>query len=132
MPTFVTKTWLDALFHFPTRYKIHHADSTVEQVTMENDFENSGDQPIQTGDVFDAATMNNLELRINNGFASCVETLSGTTAPTSSQGKDGDTYYQYETEGNDTTIVAAFVKISGDWLEVSVGASLPQAEGSGF
>lgn len=133
MATFQSKTWLDALFHFPTRYKIHHADLTVEQVTIENDFENSGDQPIQTGDVFDGATMNNLEQRIADAIASCVETLSGTTAPTASQGKDGDTYYQYETSGNDTEIVGMFIKISGSWLEVSVGgASLPQAEGGAF
>lgn len=133
MATFVSKTWLDAIFHFPTRYKIHHSDLTVEQVTMENDFEDTGVQPVQTGDVFDGATMNNLEQRIADGFSTCVETLSGTSAPTSSQGKDGDTYYQYETSGNDTTIVGMFVKVSGSWLEVSVGgASLPQAEGSGF
>ena len=132
MPTYQSKTWNDALFHYPTRYKIHHADTTVEQVTMENDFENSGDSPIQTGDVFDAATMNNLEQRVSDGFASCVDTLSGTSAPTSSQGKNGDTYYQFETTGNDTTIVGVFVKISGAWLEVATGSSLPQAEGGGF
>ena len=133
MATFVSKTWTDALFHFPTRYKIHHEDLTVEQVTMENDFENEGVQPIQTGDVFDAATMNNLEQRTADGFATCVDTLSGTSAPTSSQGKNGDTYFQYETSGNSTEIVAMFVKISGSWLEVAVGgASLPQAEGGAF
>ena len=133
MATYQSKTWLDALFHYPTRYKIHHADLSVEQVTMENDFEDSGVQPIQTGDVFDGATMNNLERRISDGFASCIETLSGTSAPTSSQGKDGDTYYQYEVVGNDTSIVGMFVKVSGSWLEVSVGgASLPQAEGGAF
>lgn len=133
MAIFVSKTWLDALFHFPTRYKIHHEDSTIEQVTMENDFENEGIQPIQTGDVFDAATMNNFEQRVSDAFGTCIDTLSGTSAPTSSQGKNGDTYFQYETDGNDTTITAMFVKISGSWLEVAVGgASLPQAEGGAF
>lgn len=133
MAIFVSKTWLDALFHYPTRYKIHHADLSVEQVTMENDFEDSGDQPIQTGDVFDADTMNNFEQRIANAFSTCINTLSGTSAPTASQGKDGDTFFQYEVSGNDTEITAMFVKISGSWLEVAVGgASLPQAEGGGF
>lgn len=132
MPTFVSKAWTDALFHFPTRYKIHHEDTTVETVTMENFFENEGVQPIQTGDVFDKSTMDNLEQRISDGFSTCIETLSGTSAPTSSQGKNGDTYFQYETDGNDTSIVAMFVKVSGSWLEVAVGASLPQAEGGGF
>lgn len=121
MAIFVSKTWLDALFHYPTRYKIHHADLTVEQVTMENDFEDSGDQPIQTGDVFDAYTMNQLEQRISNGFNTCIETLSGTSAPTASQGKDGDTFFQYEVIGQSTEIVAMFVKVSGDWLEVDIG-----------
>ena len=121
MAIFVSKTWLDALFHYPTRYKIHHADLSVEQVTMENDFEDSGDQPIQTGDVFDAYTMNQLEQRIANGFSTCIETLSGTSAPTASQGKDGDTYFQYEVIGQSTEIVAMFVKVSGSWLEVDIG-----------
>ena len=129
MATYQSKTWEDCIVEYPQRYKITHPDTTVEQIEIESDF----GETTQEGDVFDAATFNNLESRINNGFNTCVETLTGTADPTSSVGKDGDTYYKTATEGNDTTIVGMFVRIAGSWLEVSVGgASLPQAEGSGF
>lgn len=129
MAIYQGKTWNDARYEYPTRYTVKHSDLTEEQVTMINDF----GQELQSGDVFDAATFNDLESRINAGFASCIDTLAGTSAPTGSQGKNGDTYFQYETDGNETTITAMFVKISGSWLEVAVGgASLPQAEGGAF
>ena len=133
MAIYQSKTWLDMLVSYPNRYKIRHADLTEEQVTIINDFENEGDQPQQSGDVFDGATFNNFEGRIAAGFASCVDTLSGTADPTSSQGKNGDTYFKYETTGGVTTVVGMFVNLNGAWIEVSVGgASLPQAEGGGF
>lgn len=132
MGTYQSKTWLDMIVSYPNRYKIKHSDLSEEQVTMINDFEDEGDQPQQSGDVFDAATFNNLESRINAGILSCIDTLSGTADPTGSQGKDGDMYYKYATVNNVTTIVGMFVKLNGAWLEVSVGASLPQAEGGEF
>ena len=128
MATYVPKTWTDELVEYPTRYKITHSDSTEEQVNIATDFGNE----TQAGDVFDAVTFNNLESRISAGFASVQDVLTGTSDPTSQQGKDGDTYYKTVTESNVTTIVGMFVKLSGEWLEISTGASLPQAEGGGF
>lgn len=133
MGVYQSKTWQDMICSYPNRYKIKHSDLSEEQVTMINDFEDEGDQPQQSGDVFDASTMNNFEARVNAGILSCVDTLSGTSNPTGSQGKNGDTFFKYETDGNTTTIVGMFVKLNGAWLEVSVGgAQLPQAEGGGF
>lgn len=129
MATYQSKTWLDELVEYPTRYKIIHADTTEEQVTMVSDFGTE----TQSGDVFSASTFNNLESRISAGFGTCVDNLSGTTDPTSAIGKDGDVYFKTLTENNETSIVGMFVRILGEWLEVSVGGStLPQAEGGGF
>lgn len=129
MATFASKVWEDMIAEYPTRYKLINPDLSEVIVTIVNMF----GQIIQSGDVWDAATMNNLESRIAAAFGTCVESLTGTTAPTSSEGKDGDTYYQTETENNVTSVVAVFIKINGEWLSVSTGgASLPQAEGGGF
>lgn len=129
MATFLPKTWVDELVEHPTRYKITHSDSSEEQVVIASDFGNE----TQAGDVFDAVTFNNLESRIAAGFASVQDVLNGTNDPTAQTGKDGDTYFKTETVDNVTSIVGMFVKISGTWLEVSVGGtSLPQAEGGGF
>ena len=129
MATFQSKTWVDTIAEYPTRYKIQHSDLTEEQVTMINDF---GTVSV-SGDVFDADTFNNLESRIDAGFDSCVENLSGTTDPTGSQGKDGDMYIKTETVENVTSVVGLFVKVAGSWLPIQTGgATLPQAEGSGF
>lgn len=129
MATYQSKTWTDTIAEYPTRYKIRHADLTEEQVTMINDF---GTISV-SGDVFDASTFNNLESRIDAGFDSCVENLSGTADPTASQGKDGDMYIKTETEGGVTSVVGLFVKVAGAWLQIQTGgAQLPQAEGSEF
>ena len=129
MATFVSKAWEDMIAEYPTRYKMIHTDLSEEIITLVNAFGTI----IQSGDVWDAATMDNLEARIAAAFDTCVETLTGTAVPTSSQGKNGDTYFQTETEGNVTSVVAMFVKIGGEWLEIATGgASLPQAEGSEF
>ena len=125
---YISKTWEDADFEFPTRYILHKTDLSQEQVTIENDWGDGDD-----GDVFDANTMNNLESRINAGFADATETKSGSAAPTSADGKNGDIYCQTATEGGSTSVVGLFVKLNGTWLEIQTGgAALPQAEGSGF
>ena len=129
MATYVSKVWADELVEYPLRYKITHADLSEEYVNIEGAYGNV----TQSGDVFDAATFNNMEGRIDAGFDTCLDALTGTSDPTSSQGKNGDTYYKTETVGNVTSVVAMFVKIGGEWLEIATGgASLPQAEGSGF
>lgn len=129
MATFASKVWEDIIAEYPTRYKMINPDLSEVIITLVNMFGTI----TQSGDVFDAATMNNLESRINAAFGTCVDTLTGTTVPTSSQGKNGDTYFQTETESNVTSVIAMFVKIGGEWLEIATGgATLPQAEGSGF
>jgi len=62
---YVSKTWEDIICSNPSGYKIRHADSTEEAVTMINNFGNI----TQAGDVFDAQTMNDLEGRIGQGIA---------------------------------------------------------------
>ena len=127
MATYVSKVWKDLDAEYPTRYTLLKSDQSSEVVTIQNNF----GQIRESGDVFDKQTMEDLESRINAGFMSVEEITAGTTDPTG--GKNGDIYFKTETEGGTTTIIGMFVKIGGSWLEVSVGgASLPQAEGSGF
>lgn len=129
MATYLAKVWTDERTQYPLRYKITHEDSSVEYVNIEG----AHGEVLESGDVFDKATFDDMEARIDAGFDTCEVNMTGTVAPTASQGKNGDVYYQTETVGGVTSIVGMFVKISGTWLEVSVGgASLPQAEGSGF
>lgn len=127
MATYVSKVWKDLDAEYPTRYTLLKSDQSSEVVTIQNNFGTI----TESGDVFDKQTMEDLEGRINAGFQSVEEITAGTTDPTG--GKNGDIYFKTETEGGTTTIIGMFVKIGGSWLEVSVGgASLPQAEGSGF
>ena len=127
MATYVSKVWKDIQAEYPTRYTLLKSDQSQEVVTIQNNFGTI----TESGDVFDKQTMEDLESRINAGFQSVEEITAGTTDPTG--GKNGDIYFKTETEGGTTTIIGMFVKIGGSWLEVSVGgASLPQAEGSGF
>ena len=127
MATYVSKVWKDLDAEYPTRYTLLKSDQSSEVVTIQNNF----GQIRESGDVFDKQTMEDLEGRINAGFQSVEDITAGTTDPTG--GKNGDIYFKTETEGGTTTIIGMFVKIGGSWLEVSVGgASLPQAEGSGF
>lgn len=127
MATYVSKVWKDLQAEYPTRYTLLKSDQSQEVVTIQNNFGTI----TESGDVFDKQTMEDLESRINAGFMSVEDITAGTTDPTG--GKNGDIYFKTETEGGTTTIIGMFVKIGGTWLEVSVGgASLPQAEGSGF
>ena len=132
---FISKTWVDRISEFPTRRRITNTEDITDtkQIYVERD-EGTITEP---GDAFSATEQNNLESRINAAFASVVaglaETLTGTTDPASTDGKNGDTYYKTETKAGETTVVAVFVKISGEWLSVATGgAALPQAEGSEF
>lgn len=127
MATYVSKVWKDLQAEYPTRYTLLKSDQSQEVVTIQNNFGTI----TESGDVFDKQTMEDLESRINAGFQSVEDITAGTTDPTG--GKNGDIYFKTKTEGGTTTIIGMFVKIGGSWLEVSVGgASLPQAEGSGF
>lgn len=127
---YVAKTWLDRISEYPTRRLLTSTSDPTD--TKEVYVTRQEGEVSEQGDPYTALNMNGLESRINAAFAKVPETLSGTVDPLSSDGKNGDTYYKTETEGGVTSIVGMFVKISGEWLEVSVGATLPQAEGSGF
>lgn len=127
---YVGFTWEDRVSEYPTRRKLTDTTTLEEkQYTVARD-----EGTVTTeGTPFTAYYMNNLEGRINTAFGLVPETLSGTSDPTSSTGKNGDTYYKLETENNVTTVVGMFVRISNVWYEISTGgASLPQAEGSEF
>ena len=135
---YISKTWVDRISEFPTRRRITNTQdpTDVKQIYVERD----EGTVTETGDPFAAQEWNNWESRINAAFAAIIagfaETLTGTTAPTSAQGKNGDTYVQTETDqvSGDTTVAAYFVKISGEWLEIQTGGggTLTPSEGRLF
>lgn len=57
------------------------------------------------------------------GGGGSASILYGTTAPSSSQGEDGNLYVQYTegTGGADDTVDALFVKLDGAWCQISTG-----------
>ena len=128
MATFVSKVWKDLDAEYPTRYTLLKSDQSSEVVTIQNNF----GQIRESGDVFDKQTMEDLEGRINAGFQSVEEVTAGTVDPTG--GKNGDIYFKTGTDDQDNPVILGmYVKIAGSWMVVSTGgASLPQAEGSGF
>lgn len=81
---YVSKEWKDIDAEYPNRYTATKSDLTTEVLTMTNNFGTI----TEPGDVFDAATMNNLESRINAGFTSIpkavyigtCDTAAGTAA----------------------------------------------------
>lgn len=123
-----SKVWTDLQAEYPTRYTVTHSDQTQEVVTLACNFGTVS----ASGDVFDKQTMENLESRIDAGFDTVEDITAGTTDPTG--GKNGDIYFKTGTDENDDPVVLGmYAKIGGAWLQVSTGgASLPQAEGSGF
>lgn len=61
---------------------------------------------------------------INEIFASGSATImTGTTTPTSSQGEDGNLYVKYTegTGGASDTVDALYVKLDGEWCQISTG-----------
>ena len=69
--SFIRKTWVDRQSATPAQRKLTNVNdlSDVKYVTVERD---EGTVTVQ-GDVFDAATMNNLEDRINTAFSGVPE-----------------------------------------------------------
>lgn len=57
------------------------------------------------------------------GGGGTASILTGTTAPTSAQGSDGNLYVQYTagTGGASDVVDAFFVKLDGEWIEISTG-----------
>lgn len=74
---YIGKTWVDRISEYPTRRVL--TDTTTletQQVTVVRDEGTVTEQ----GDVFDAATMNNLESRINTAFGALTHEISATLA----------------------------------------------------
>ena len=47
--------------------------------------------------------------------------LSGTTAPTSAQGENNNLYVQYTVSGNTYTVDMTYIKLNGEWVELTAG-----------
>lgn len=79
---FVKKTWIDRVVQYANRRLLTKSGGVVEQVTVTRD---EGTVSV-VGDKFDAATMNNLENRIDNAFAIDEDTtcsvVKGANMPT--------------------------------------------------
>ena len=60
---------------------------------------------------------------INELAAGAAAVLTGTTTPAAATGEDGNLYVQYTegTGGAPDTVDAIFVKLDGDWIEISTG-----------
>lgn len=72
---YIGKTWVDRVSEYPTRRTITDTTTLVaQQVTVVRDEGTVTEQ----GDVFDAATMNNLESRINAAFGALTKEVTGT------------------------------------------------------
>lgn len=61
------------------------------------------------------------ELAAGGGGSATI--MTGTTAPTSSQGENGNLYVQYTagTGGAEDTVDAMFIKLDDEWCEISTG-----------
>lgn len=62
---FEKKTWTDRVSEYPTRRNLIKSDGTSELVTVER---SEGSVSVE-GDAFEAATMNDMEKRISEGFS---------------------------------------------------------------
>lgn len=52
-----------------------------------------------------------------------VGNLTGTTEPSAEQGREGQMYFQIETDGQNVKIRKTYVKTSGTWVELKMGGS---------
>lgn len=77
---YISFTWEDRYAEFPGRRKlISTADPTdIKQVYVERDEGEDDVSPYTPGTPFSAATLNNLEERINNAFAAVTKEVTGT------------------------------------------------------
>lgn len=84
--TFEKKTWTNRIAEFINRRILTKEDGTTELVTVAR----SEGQISQEGDAFNAATMNDLEQRIADGFASHDEALEQVNASLSGKANAAD------------------------------------------
>ena len=122
MATYVSKLWVDRQSTNPNRRTLTWIDPDTQQektltVTVTRE---EGTVTVE-GDPFAALVMNGLEERISNAFATCDNILVSTNSPTAADGKNNDMFVKYSTSGGSTTITNLYIKISGAWVEVSVG-----------
>lgn len=66
---FSPKTWLDRVSEYPNRRSLTKEDGSIEIVNVSREEGNIS----QTGDAFNAETMNDLETRIKEGFENVGE-----------------------------------------------------------
>lgn len=118
------KTWKDRISQYPNRRIITDENGMAKTVTVSR----AEGTVTQEGDPFNATLMNDLENRISNAFSQgggggSASILYGTTAPSSSQGENGNLYVQYTegTGGADDTVDALFVMLDDAWCEISTG-----------
>lgn len=52
-----------------------------------------------------------------------VSNLTGTTEPSAEQGREGQMYFQIETDGQNVKIKKTYVKTNGTWVELKMGGS---------
>ena len=122
MATYVSKLWVDRQSTNPNRRTLTWIDPDTQQektltVTVTRE---EGTVTVE-GDPFAALVMNGLEERISNAFATCDNILVSTNSPTAADGKNNDMFVKYSTSGGSTPITNLYIKISGAWVEVSVG-----------
>jgi len=72
-----------------------------------------------TGDELATITVNGTPFTIYAPEGTVV--LSGTSAPTSAQGSNGDLYVQYTVTSGVYTVDMTYVKLSGEWVKLSAG-----------
>lgn len=79
----------------------------------------SATQVVQSGVEVARITINGSTTSIYAPEGTAV--LSGTSAPTAAQGENGDLYVQYTVTSSVYTVDMTYVKLSGEWVELSAG-----------
>ena len=88
---FQKKTWKDRITEFPTRRTLTKSDGSTELVTVAR----AEGTVSQEGDAFNAASMNDLEERINQANNDLMDSLTASDNLQFKFGKDGDGNYGY-------------------------------------
>ena len=129
---FEQKTWVDRQTEYPSRRRlVATSKANVYDVEREEGLE------IETGDAFNAATMNDLEQRIANGFDGVKSTIiDGTLIASNWVGTTAPFTYSLDVEGVTATSnqeVLPAVGISTEQLEALQGANIVDGgQGEGY
>lgn len=106
---FKQKTWVDRQTEYPSRRRlVATSEANVYDVEREEGLE------IETGDAFNAATMNELERRIAGGFDDAkAVTVDETLLASNWEGTDAPFTYSLELEGVTATSIQEFIPAVG-------------------